>query len=237
MHSLEQELEIEKSKLNFVGAITRELTSPFTIMSEVFPFIKQLAVPDDQKSYIAGLQIGIDQLTLIMENLVISMHIEKGTLTLNLQNTDITPIIKQTLADVTAQAQLKQITLNFEEPTEQIPFVIADQMIVRDILLNLIENALKFTPPGGTVIASSRQLDEEVFIQIQDTGPGIPKDAMPNLFTKFYTVPNTITESGTGLGLYICKSLVELHHGKIWTDSVEGKGSTFSFSLPMASGN
>ena len=116
-----------------------------------------------------------------------------------------------------------------------LPFVEADSRRVEQVLVNLVGNALKFTPNGGRVSVASRVEGDHVLVQVSDTGLGIPSDAMPHLFGKFYQVDGSVTRrvGGTGLGLYLSKMMVEAHGGQIWVESTPNKGSTFSFTLPF----
>jgi signal transduction histidine kinase len=236
MHNLDQEIQLEKTEMHFVDAVIRELKAPLAIMLQCFPLLRQTAASDEQKMYMTGLQTGVDQLSLLMQNFILATMLEDQKIAPDIKPIDIIGVINHTREIIIPQAQGRLVAITFAEPTEQISQVAADAGNVRDILLNLLGNAIKFTPQQGTVGITVRQLNDEVLIEIQDSGPGVPKEEIPNLFKKFYTVQNTQDADaiGTGLGLYIAKSLAELNHGKIWADSVEGKGSTFGFSLPKA---
>ena len=113
----------------------------------------------------------------------------------------------------------------------------ADRDKINQVLMNLIGNAIKFTPVQGRVtVSASRNGGASVQVSVSDTGPGIPPDEKEKIFAKFYQIPemNRANLQGTGLGLAICKALVELHGGKIWVESEPGRGSTFSFTLPVS---
>ncbi|HLD11540.1 MAG TPA: ATP-binding protein, partial [Patescibacteria group bacterium] len=104
------------------------------------------------------------------------------------------------------------------------------------VLHNLLSNAISYTNPGGKVTVKIETNPYEVITHITDSGIGIPKEALPRLFTKFFRVSGVLEQGskGTGLGLYISKAIIEMHHGRIWVQSEEGKGSTFSFAIPIA---
>jgi len=104
------------------------------------------------------------------------------------------------------------------------------------VLINLLHNAIKFTPPGGRVHLSARQDGDRVLVSVSDTGVGIAAEDLPRIFERFYKADRSRSGGGTGLGLAIARHLVEGHGGRIWVESQEGKGSTFSFSLPVAVG-
>lgn len=133
----------------------------------------------------------------------------------------------------------KKIELTFIPPQSPIPNVKADKLRIGEVLTNLISNALNYTEPGGKVKIWAEKQDEFVVTHIQDTGEGISKEAQEKLFKKFYRAPGRLSQGikGTGLGLYITKAIVDMHHGKIWVNSELGKGSTFSFTLPEDKGN
>jgi two-component system phosphate regulon sensor histidine kinase PhoR len=102
------------------------------------------------------------------------------------------------------------------------------------VLTNLVHNAVKFTPPGGQITVGARPAGEHVTISVQDTGVGIPADDVPRIFERFYKADRARSGGGTGLGLAIAKHIVQGHGGRIWAESVEGEGSTFFFTLPVA---
>jgi two-component system phosphate regulon sensor histidine kinase PhoR len=105
---------------------------------------------------------------------------------------------------------------------------------VRQVVGNLLHNAIKFTPPGGEIHISAEQVADEVVISVRDTGVGISSEDLPRVFERFYKADRARSSSGTGLGLAIAKHIVQGHGGRIWAQSTEGRGSTFSFSLPSA---
>jgi signal transduction histidine kinase len=115
-----------------------------------------------------------------------------------------------------------------------LPLIRADEDRLRQIVLNLITNASKFTPEGGKITLRARERDADLVVECQDTGSGIAKEDQGRLFDAYHRVESDRERfSGLGLGLALCKKLVELHGGRIWVESEEGKGSTFSFSLPL----
>jgi two-component system sensor histidine kinase VicK len=123
--------------------------------------------------------------------------------------------------------------LRYDGPTKDVP-VLADKISIKEVLNNLIANAIRYTSAGGTVTVKLVAGSEKIVTTVRDSGIGIPANALPHLFTKFFRVHGGLESGsgGTGLGLYISKSIVELHSGRIWVESVEGQGSTFGFTLP-----
>jgi signal transduction histidine kinase len=239
LHNLNHEIELEKTEMKFVGAVTRELQAPVSLLMQCFPFLKRDDANDTEKMYLTGVQTGIDQLTTLMQNFILATKLEENAIKPITEAVDMTAIIKEIIQVVTSQVQVKQQSLTFKEPEEPVPAVSVDGANLRDVLLNLLSNAIKFTPTQGALTITVHQFEGEVLVEVQDTGPGISKELLPTLFKKFYTIPDTsgMDQTGSGLGLYTAKALIELNHGKIWADSVEGKGSTFGFSLPKAVNN
>jgi two-component system phosphate regulon sensor histidine kinase PhoR len=116
-----------------------------------------------------------------------------------------------------------------------LPLVRVDAERVRQVVTNLVHNAVKFTPPEGRVTVSVERLGDEVIVSVQDTGVGIPASDLPRIFERFYKADRARSGGGSGLGLAIAKHIVQSHGGRIWAESIEGQGSTFYFSLPSVS--
>jgi two-component system sensor histidine kinase KdpD len=114
-----------------------------------------------------------------------------------------------------------------------LPLVPIDAVLIEQVLINLLENAAKYTPTGSPIEISAHQDQTDVVIEVADHGPGIPKELADKIFEKFYRLPRERAGGGAGLGLAICRGVVEAHGGRIWVNSREGEGSTFSFSLPI----
>lgn len=237
LHDVSKEMQLEEMKLDFVSMAAHELRTPLTaIKSYLYIFLRDYAKSMDAKqtSILSRINISTQRLVSLVENLLNVSRIEKGTLTLSLLPLDWVKNIDEEIAEIIDQANDKKITLEFIKPQQSSINVIADKFRINEVLSNLLENAVAYTSPEGKITVWLERKGNEVITHIQDTGKGIPKDALPNLFTKFFRVSGILEQGskGTGLGLYIAKSVVQLHKGKIWVNSELGKGSTFSFSLP-----
>jgi two-component system phosphate regulon sensor histidine kinase PhoR len=129
------------------------------------------------------------------------------------------------------QAERADLRLAIELPSN-LPHILADVERMHQVFTNLVHNAIKFTPPGGAVTISAAVTEEEVIVSVRDTGVGIPADDLPRIFERFYKADRARSGGGTGLGLAIAKHIVLAHNGRIWAESVEGRGSTFYVALP-----
>ena len=174
-------------------------------------------------------------LTLI-ESLLDISHLESGKIELVTQPVEINTLLTETVEEMIPQANEDQVILNYKLQ-EDAPLVLADQPLIRRVLINLIDNSLKFTPEGGLVtVFTEPDGDDKLLICISDTGPGIPAQYRQEVFARFSQVPGTSgRRRGSGLGLTFCRLAVEAHHEKIWIrDSQNERGVTLVFSLPLA---
>ena len=145
---------------------------------------------------------------------------------------DLKHIVEETVDLMSVIAKDKQIGISSDLP-EDTQSVFVDPSQIKRVFINLINNAIKFTPPKGKINIKCRKIDDKIQIDITDTGCGIPEEAVEKIFEEFYRVDNSINQEvkGTGLGLALVKNIIEAHKGKIWVKSKAGAGSTFSFTL------
>jgi len=145
------------------------------------------------------------------------------------------PLVSRVLSEIEVTRPRLDVELAQEVP-EGLPPVYADAERVHQVLFNLLDNAVRFTPPGGRICVSAAGHNGSVDVEVRDTGPGIAPEHLPRLFERFYRVDTARSreEGGTGIGLAIARSVVEAHGGRIWAESEPGKGSTFTFELPVA---
>ncbi len=241
MHDLSKEEELEQMKLDFVSMASHELKTPLTsIIGYISVFINENTgkVSKEEIELLQKSLVSAKSLYSLVSNLLSVNKIEREQLSVLSQPLDLTPILRKTVDDLQNQAKLKNITLKLNLPeSANIPKVLADPIRITEVINNLVGNAINYTNSGGQVTVEVRVSPTQVTTAISDTGVGIPKDAMVHLFTKFFRVSNITQQAskGTGLGLYISKSIIERLNGKIWVESEIGKGSKFFFTLPVAS--
>lgn len=230
----------EKLSLDFVTMAAHELRTPLTSLKSylaVFLEENKGVFNDEQKTFLNRIEISAKQLASLIESLLNISRIERGVFILEKESLDWMENVKQVVTGFSSEAVEQQLTLEFKEPKEDVGELYVDKLRINETLSNLLSNAIAYTRPGGKVIVWVECINDEVITHVQDTGQGIPKEALPKLFTKFFRVSGALESGskGTGLGLYLSKAIVDMHHGRIWVESVLGKGSTFSFSLPKES--
>ena len=234
-----EEKELEAMKVDFVSMAAHELRTPLTAIRGYTSLLQMhygAKFDDAAKEVLNKLLISTGNLTNLIDNLLSVSRIERKSMGVEARPLDIVPIVKEIVQTFEQQAKTRKQTFSIHIP-DKLPPVMIDPFRIGQVLINLISNAINYTPEGGSVDIAVSDDNSSVIITVKDTGEGIPQEAMPHLFTKFFRVSGSLEQGskGTGLGLYITKSIVEMHNGKIWAESEMGKGSTFAFSLPHAS--
>lgn len=238
LHDASREQQLEEMKVDFVSMAAHELRTPLTAIrgyASLLQMHNASKLDEQSKEMVTRLIVSTGNLTNLIDNLLSVSRIERNSFIIETRPIDLKTIIKDVFTSFEQQAVTRNqhFTLNIPDT---LPMVMADPFRIGLVFINLISNALNYTAEGGTITVSIADKKDCLEVTVQDTGEGIPKEAMPRLFTKFFRVSGTLEQGskGTGLGLYITKSIVELHKGKIWAESTHGKGSTFTFTLPVA---
>jgi heavy metal sensor kinase len=184
-----------------------------------------------EREVLESVREDVDRMSRTVDNLITLARADEGRLDLLSDEVDLDQALDEAARPLWALAEAKQVRLHTTgEPVR----TRGDEQRLQHALTNLIENAIKFTPPGGEVTLSSWRRGGEVGVTVSDTGPGIPADARPHVFDRFYRVDRSRSREsgGSGLGLAICREIATAHGGRVWVDSEEGKGSAFSLALP-----
>ena len=232
--------ELDKLKDEFVSVASHELRTPMTaIKSYLWMALnkKKNDLSPDLARYLNRSYISVERLISMVNDMLNISRIEGGRVALKLSEVDIVELAHEAIEELAPKASEKGLELVVED--RQIPKVLCDKDKIHEVYLNLAGNSLKFTPAGGRITISFEQKSPYIYITVADTGRGIAKEDVSKLFTKFGRLENSyvaVAESGgTGLGLYITKSLVELHKGTVdVTSEGLGHGCQFTFSLPIA---
>ncbi|HVF51066.1 MAG TPA: ATP-binding protein [Pyrinomonadaceae bacterium] len=230
--------ELSSMKEEFLALTTHDLRSPLTVISGVISFFTSGRLGElspEQNNMVAMMERNTQNLIELVNDLLDASKLESGTMRLDMSSTDLRLLVRELRETMEPLAREKEITLEEEIP-DDLPPLHADRVKLRRVLVNLISNALKFTRKGGRVTVGARVEDAKMArVSVTDTGVGIAPDDLARLFDKYEQARSRATrsEKGTGLGLYITRQLVELHGGEINVESELGKGSTFSFTIPI----
>ena len=232
--------ELDRMKSEFVSKVTHELRTPIVAIKHSLAVIEDGSagdLSDPQKNFLGIASRNLERLSHLINDLLDLAKLEAKKMEIHPSASDISEVIGATCETFHAWAASKSISIQKQiEPS--LPAVSFDSERLTQVFHNLVGNAMKFTPGGGTIIVGARRAKENALeVYVKDTGPGIAKEDMAKLFQKFQQVgkPNSGEISGTGLGLAISKEIVELHLGRIWVESELGQGTTFLFTLPMES--
>jgi two-component system phosphate regulon sensor histidine kinase PhoR len=223
---------LETIRRDFISNISHELRTPLASLSLVVETLKDGAIndPEAAQRFLSFIESELSTLTQMVEELLELSQIESGHVPFRLKITRVAKLIKKPVKRLAPQAERANIAVEVDIP-EDIPPVLADSRRIQQVVMNLLHNALKFTPEGGHVTLKAEVVGPEVVISVKDTGVGIPADDVPRIFERFYKADRARAEEGVGLGLSIAKHIIQGHGGRIWVESVEGRGSTFFFSL------
>jgi signal transduction histidine kinase len=233
--------ELSAMKEEFLALTTHDLRSPLTVISGVINFFTSGRLGEmtpEQKNMVAMMERNTQNLIELVNDLLDASKLESGTMRLDPTTIELRGLVGELKEQMQPLAREKEIALEEEVP-DDLPELLADRAKLRRVLVNLVSNALKFTPKGGRVRLGASREGRFVRVSVTDTGVGIPREDLHDIFDKYAQARSRATrsEKGTGLGLYITRQLVELHGGKIGVQSEVGRGSTFSFTIPIAEGD
>jgi signal transduction histidine kinase len=224
----------EKLRRNLVADVAHELRTPLTNVRGYLEAIRDGVLQPDDNTISS-----IYEETMLLSRLVNDLQelslAESGELKLYCQAEEVPELIRQAMSAIQAKAAAKGLSLSENIP-DNLPAVYVDSLRIKQVLLNLLENALVHTPANGTITVSAKKNGGWVVVSVSDTGEGIPEEDMPNIFERFHRVDKSRSRAtgGTGLGLTIAKYFVEAHNGKIKVQSKLGKGSRFTFTIPVS---
>ena len=231
--------EEDQLKSEFVAVASHELLTPTAAMEGYLSMIldEGLGKVDKQaRTYLETVYAESKRLATLVKDLLNVSRIERGKIMVNVSPLSLSDVIMQTLAALKFRAEERNITLSFEKPATNLPNVMADADKLTEVLMNLIGNAIKYTREGGTATITVHHEKQFVIVDVADNGIGMKPEDVTHLFSKFFRASNSdqTGQGGTGLGLYITKNVIELMGGTITVKSEVDKGSTFTFSLPVA---
>lgn len=225
----------QEKQMEFISLAAHELRGPITLMRGLIDVFKNElgeTLDSDHMELLTRMEVSSHQLSGYVDNILSVSRIDQKNFVVNLEKEDWGTVLRQATVDLAIRAKANRRILELNLPPD-IPPVAVDTTAITHVINNLIDNAIKYSRPGGRIVVSASIKGDQVETVVQDSGIGIPASLVGGLFTKFYRSHRSKQlVSGTGLGLYLSKAVVEAHGGTIWVRSTEGLGSTFGFTLP-----
>ncbi|MBC8505880.1 MAG: GAF domain-containing protein [Anaerolineales bacterium] len=233
MHDVTYFKELDRIKSEFVSTVSHDLRSPLTAILGYVELLERVGpVNDKQRSFIQRVQVSVRNITELINDLLDLGRIESG-FDESKVSLSITNVVMYSIESLKDRILDSDVKLALDVPKD-LPQIIGDSVRLRQVVDNLLGNALRYTPKGGKIEVELREENEQIIFQVCDNGVGIPAADRPHIFEKFYRASNVVENiSGSGLGLAIVKTIVENHNGRIWVDSTEGEGSVFTIVLPI----
>jgi two-component system phosphate regulon sensor histidine kinase PhoR len=237
LHDVTELRRLERVRQDFVANVSHEFKTPLTAIQGFAETLLGGALedPKNNRRFLEIMRDHANRLARLTDDLLKLARIEAGKLELEFSPVGVIEFIERCAETALMKASRKQITLDIEIPPG-LPPVRGDASLLRDVLQNLVDNAIQYTPPGGRICVSARVNSKEMVIEVADTGIGIPLVDQERIFERFYRVDAARSREagGTGLGLSIAKHIIDAHDGRLWVESTVGEGSRFSFSIPLA---
>ncbi len=237
-HDITELRHLEKIRQDFVANVSHELRTPISSIKGYAETLLEGALDDkdNAREFIGIILQDSNRLASLIDDLLDLSRIESGKMKMAFLPQDAASLIKRAVAIMENQAKVKSIALKFDL-LFGLPKIKADEARFSQVMINLLDNAIKYTPEGGSVTVAAKAVNDTLQIDVSDTGIGIEGNDIPRIFERFYRVDKARSRElgGTGLGLSIVKHIVQAHGGQVWVVSEFGKGSTFSFTIPLAS--
>jgi signal transduction histidine kinase len=225
-------------QVDFVANVSHELRTPLTAIKGLVETLRDGAVDDTEvrDRFLETMEDETDRLIRLVNDLLILSRADSQALNLQCEPADLGSLAEASIGRLTPWASERDITLRVDA-RHDIPLAFVDSDRIEQVLVNLLDNAIKFSQPGGSVMVTLKSgRDGMVLVQVQDEGVGIPAEALPHIGGRFYRADRARSraEGGSGLGLAIARALVEAHDGSLWVESVEGQGTVVVFAVPSA---
>jgi|GEM_PF-1038904 signal transduction histidine kinase len=235
LHDVTGMHEVEQAKSDFVSMVSHELRTPLTSIKAYVDTLQRQDVEFDDEtraSFVSVIARETERMTRLINDILDLSRIEAGRLDLKPTFVDLPELIHKVESRIEQQAEGRRLV--FEVPATMEP-VLAEQAKLEQVMLNIIGNALKYSPEGGDIEISVRRLKEKAMVTVTDHGIGIPEEQLPFIFEKYHRGGKSEGGGirGAGLGLFVTKSIIEAHGGRIWVESTEGKGTSMIFTIPL----
>lgn len=226
----------DQEDMDFIALAAHELRGPITVIRGYLDVLNEelkTTLSPDQQMLVDRLQVSSERLSGYVNNILNVSRYDRNQFKVHPHEESLLDILKSLVPYLALRAQTQKRKLTFHIPSN-LPTIAADRSSISEVITNLIDNAIKYSHENGDVVISATVKDDVVEVTVQDNGIGIPASVVGNLFTRFYRSHRSRQSvGGTGLGLYICKAIIDSHGGSIWVRSKEGEGTTFGFTLPI----
>jgi two-component system, OmpR family, phosphate regulon sensor histidine kinase PhoR len=225
----------ETVRRDFVANVSHDLRTPIASLKALVETLLDGALEDETvaRDFLSRMEVEVDDLARLVEELLELSRAESRRIELHQVPADMGYVIRRCVSRLQTHAEPKNISFTIDLP-DGLPRAYVDPERIEQVLVNLLHNGTKFSPPGETIDIRARQEGDEVIISVADRGPGIPTDELDRVFERFYKSDQSRSNTGSGLGLAIAKHLVQLHGGRIWAESGPRGGATFHFTVPVA---
>lgn len=238
LHDITREKTIERMKTEFISISAHQFRTPLSSIKwslETLSKEKLGKLTEGQKKIVEKAQDSNGRMLTLIDDLLDVVNIEEGKRLYRPTFSKLENVIQSVIENYQEEIREKQIKFEFQVPSKKLPKIKIDTKKIALVVKNLLDNAIKYTLPGGMITITLKSTEKEIEFSIEDTGIGIPKDQQQNVFKKFFRGSNALKTKteGNGLSLFIVKNIIEAHNGKIWFQSKKGKGTTFYFKLPL----
>jgi PAS domain S-box-containing protein len=238
VRDITEQVRLNQMKSDFINWASHELRTPLTSALLMVELLRQNCTPEETDEYLTTLLSELNRQKNLINELLMAGRLENGTLHIELTTLDLNPILKDSILAVRAIAKRRETQIRFAPVAEPF-FVFGDVSALQQVFINLLSNAVKFSPDNSVVDVRLERTGKEAHVSISDQGLGIPTDALPYLFERFYRARNVTAAEipGSGIGLFIVKSIIEELHGSIKVDTEVGRGTTFTVTLHLVDGS
>ncbi len=235
LHDLTRLHQVDVTRREFVSNVSHEFRSPLASIKAAVETLEDGALnePGTARDFVGRIHKDTNRLIGLADNLLELSKLESGQLLQELHPVALAPLLAEVRDSFRSHAQAKDISIAIKAQ-DHLPAVRGHEDYLRQVLVNLLDNAVKFTPAGGEIRMYAGVRDSWVEVEVRNTGPGIPREHLPHVFERFYKVDRSRHDGGVGLGLAIVKHMVQLHGGEVAVESEEGQGATFSFTIPRS---
>lgn len=226
---------LETIRQDFISNISHELRTPLASLKALTETLQETALDDPPaaRRFLQRMETEVDSLSLMVSELLELTRIESGRVPLKMAAVSPRVLIENSVERLSLQATRAGLTVTIDCPPD-LPAVLADSTRLEQVIVNLLHNAIKFTPTDGEIFVKAEHQADKIVFSVRDNGIGIPHEDLDRIFERFYKADRARSTGGTGLGLAIARHMVEAHGGTIWAMSYEGQGSTFYFTVPVS---